>query len=40
VRLSRYCLGALDSAQARIEKLVGELNGEPTLEPAGDEFGG
>jgi exodeoxyribonuclease VII small subunit len=38
VRLSRYCLGVLDSAQARIERLVGELNGEPVLEPAEREF--
>lgn len=32
VRLSRHCLGVLDSAQGRIEQLVGELNGEPVLE--------
>ena len=40
VRLSRYCLGVLDSAQGRIERLVGELNGEPVLEPAEKEYGG
>jgi exodeoxyribonuclease VII small subunit len=37
VRLSRHCLGILDSAQGRIERLVGELNGEPVLEPWADE---
>ena len=33
VRLSRHCTGILDSAQGRIERLVGELNGETVLEP-------
>jgi exodeoxyribonuclease VII small subunit len=33
VRLSRHCFGILDSAQGRIERLIGELNGEPVLEP-------
>jgi exodeoxyribonuclease VII small subunit len=39
VRLSRHCLGVLDSAQGRIEQLVGELNGEPVLESVDGEFG-
>jgi exodeoxyribonuclease VII small subunit len=38
VRLSRYCLGVLDSAQGRIEQLVGELNGEPVLDSVEREF--
>lgn len=37
VKLSRHCLGILDSAQGRIERLAGELNGEPVLEPADGE---
>ena len=39
VRLSRHCLGILDSAQGRIERWVTELNGEPVLVPAEGEFG-
>jgi exodeoxyribonuclease VII small subunit len=37
VRLSRHCLGVLDSAQGRIERLVRELNGDPILEPWKEE---
>ena len=33
VKLSRHCMGILDSAQGRIDRLVGEMNGEPVLEP-------
>jgi exodeoxyribonuclease VII small subunit len=40
VRLSRHCLGVLDSAQGRIERLVGELNGEPILEAVDGDYGG
>ncbi|MBW3624977.1 MAG: exodeoxyribonuclease VII small subunit [Armatimonadetes bacterium] len=39
VRLSRHCIGILDSAQGRIERLTAELNGEPILEPAENEYG-
>ena len=38
VRLSRYCLGVLDSAQGRIERLMADLNGELRLEPIDGEF--
>ena len=36
VRLSRRCFGVLDAAQGRIEKLIEDLNGEPTLVDASE----
>jgi exodeoxyribonuclease VII small subunit len=40
VQLSRHCIQILDAAQGRIEKLVGELNGDPVLEPMENAFDG